>query len=304
MKNCVLLVDFNNLLFRTLHARDVYIKSEIPSWALWRFLVYDAVYQGIKNNENVMEVVLAIDDKNHWRKAYWKRYKESRKDKRDKTGLDWGKIFGVIKNYTRDIKHHMPFKVLKIRSAEADDIIAVISKDVQKQTDRNIVISSNDEDYIQLLSDRIKLWNPSKRNWAECDDPKDFLLKKLLTGQPKDDIFNVKTPDDWGLTEETKGKRKPGLGLATANKIINEGYKEWLEKNNLQDNFKRNKILIDFNYIPKTIQNRVLNAYHSYTYPPPKNIYPFFKKYKMRAYLKEFNTVEKYLLNLYDNIRY
>lgn len=304
MKNCVLLVDFNNLLFRTLHARDVYIKSEIPSWALWRFLVYDAIYQGIKNNENVIEVILAIDDKNSWRKTYWKRYKETRKSKREKTGLDWGKIFGVINNYNREIRHHMPFKMLKVRSAEADDIIAIIAMHIRKNSDWTCVISSNDEDFLQLSSEKTKIWNPNKRNFVSVDNPDDFLLRKFLMGQSKDDIFNVKTPDDWGLTEETKGKRKPGLGPAAAEKIISEGYEEWLETNDFEDNFRRNQILIDFNRIPNVIQNRVLNAYHNYNYPPPKNIYPFFKKFKMRAYLKEFNTVEKYLLNLYDDIRY
>jgi hypothetical protein len=127
-----------------------------------------------------------------------------------------------------------------------------------------------------------------------------FLTTKFLTGQSKDDIFNVKTPNNWGKTPETQGKRKPGLGAKTAEKIILEGVDKWLEDNNLEGNFKRNKVLIDFRLIPNTIKDRVLDAYYDYNFPPPKNIYPFFKKYGMRGFIEDFDYVESRLVKLYD----
>jgi 5'-3' exonuclease len=170
----LLLIDFNNLVFRTLLAKDVEIHSESPLLQLWKIMVFDSVYNAFTYNDKIDEIVLAIDAKRQWRKAYYPRYKENRKKNRDKSGLDWTFLFKVINQYIADIKHHMPFKVMQVRNLKT-----------------NCVITSNDEDYKQLISQKVKLWNPSKRKYVKCDDPKKFLTMKCLMGQSKDDIPNV-----------------------------------------------------------------------------------------------------------------
>jgi 5'-3' exonuclease len=291
----LLLIDFNNLVFRTLFAKDVEIHSESPLLQLWKIMVFDSVYNAFTYNDKIDEIVLAIDAKRQWRKAYYPRYKENRKKNRDKSGLDWTFLFKVINQYIADIKHHMPFKVMQVRSAEADDIIGTLVLNLKT----NCVITSNDEDYKQLISPKVKLWNPSKRKYVKCDDPKKFLTMKCLMGQSKDDIPNVKTPNDWGQTAETFDKRKPGLGPVTAEKIIAEGVDDWLEENDLKDRFKRNRILIDFEKIPHTIQDRTLDQYYDYNFPPPENMYKFFEKFEMRNYLENYHIVERMLMRLY-----
>jgi hypothetical protein len=287
----VLLVDFNNLLFRTLFAKDVAIKTPNPNYDLWRYLLYESVYLQIKHIR-ATEVVLAVDDPNSWRKSYFSRYKESRKSKREKQELDWKFVFNEMDSYLRDLKHHMPFKVIKVRSAEADDVIAVIAQTMS--SGEKCVISSNDEDYLQLCSKKVKIWNPTKRKFVHHNRPRQFLLEKILMGQSKDDIFNVKTPSDYPV-----GKRKPPMGPETVKKVLAGDVKKWLRENDYVGNFKRNQVLIDFNHIPVTIKNRVLDAYDQYNFPPPKNIYPFFKKYKMRGYQEDFHRVEATLMKLY-----
>jgi hypothetical protein len=294
MKN-VLLVDFHNLLFRIFFIKDVGGYTVNPEYSLWRYLVYESVYKMLYNIDDITEVVIAVDDKNSWRKSYFPRYKESRKKDRDKSDIDWDRLFEEMNNLVADLKHHMPFKVIKIRSAEADDIIAVISQEIGC----NCVVSSNDEDYLQLCSDRIKVWNPSKKKYSTCENTEKFIIKKCLTGQRKDDIFNVKMNNDWGLTEDTKGKRRPPLGEVTANKIMAGDYKKWLEDNELEDNFHRNRVLMDFNYIPQTIRKRVMDIYNNYRFPPPGNIYQFFKKYNMRGFLDDYTSVENKLMGFY-----
>ncbi len=287
----VLLVDFNNLLFRTLFAKDVAVKTPNPNYDLWRYLLYESVYLQIKHIR-ATEVVLAVDDPNSWRKSYFSRYKESRKSKREKQELDWKFIFSEMDSYLRDLKHHMPFKVIKIRSAEADDVIAVIAQTIS--TGERCVISSNDEDYLQLCSKRVKIWNPTKRKFVQHNRPRKFLLEKILMGQAKDDIFNIKTPSDYPV-----GKRKPPMGPETVKKVLAGDVKKWIMENDYLGNFKRNQVLIDFNHIPNTIRNRILEAYDQYNFPPPKNIYPFFKKYQMRGYQEDFHQVEARLMKLY-----
>ena len=203
------------------------------------------------------------------------------------------------------MKHYMPFKVVKIMSAEADDVIAVLCKHLKNKC----VIISNDEDYKQLNSNRVKIYHPTKKEYLPYTNPQDFVTEKIMIGQKKDDIFNIITPDDWGKTKETEGKRKPGFGPVAFNKVVNGiGIKEWLKtpyKNklcgevDLERNFKRNRILIDFNKIPSTISNRILNDYENSNFPPPSNMYQFFKIYNMRGFLEDFTQVENKLLQLY-----
>jgi hypothetical protein len=129
----------------------------------------------------------------------------------------------------------------------------------------------------------------------ECKDPEMFVIKKCLTGQSKDDIFNIKTPLNW-----PQGKRKPGFGDVSAQKVIEQGYQKWLIENKLEERFKINRILIDFNKIPNTIKTRILNTYNRYKLADPSNMYAFFDKNKMLSFLEDFSTVESKLLQLYN----
>jgi len=302
MKN-VVLIDFNNLCFRALFSKDVDIKND-PKFSLWRYFVFDSIYKTLWLDRNINEVVVAIDNKNTWRKAYFPRYKESRKKQRDDK-IDWECVFKEMVNLSRELKHHMPFKVLQIRSAEADDIIAVVSL----HTNNKCIIVSNDEDYNQLCSDRVKVYNPTKKKYIQCSNPQGFVIDKCLLGQPKDDIFNVITPDNWGKTEQTEGKRKPGFGEKALREVKTIGYKKWLSDRGRykkydvevdpEKNFHRNRVLIDFQKIPNTIVDRVMDQYLNTTYPPPDNIYQFFKKHNMREYLEKYHMVENRLMKMY-----
>jgi len=291
------LFDYNNLCFRCFFTGDVNAASGLPEYAMWRYLVTTSLLEPLNKDNTVNEIIVAVDSKDSWRKIFYKRYKENRLTNRSKqVEIDWDTFFYEMDVLRTEISEYLPLKVLKVKKAEADDIIAVLSRYIDNDY---IIINSNDRDYLQLCSDKVKLWNPNKRSFEKCDDPKRFLLEQCLMGQSKDNIFNVKTSSDWGLTKQTEGKRKPGLGPKTAEKIIKEGYEKWLSDNNLNENFKRNKILIDFNCIPKTIQKSIKDKYDEYILPDPKNMYYFFEKYGMRGFMDDFNKLEYKLLRLY-----
>jgi hypothetical protein len=203
-----------------------------------------------------------------------------------------------------DLKHYLPFKVLKIKNCEADDIIAVLTMELDKFK-WNVV--SNDEDYIQLV-DYADVYNPKNKEYRVCKNVEKFLTEKTLMGQSKDDIFNVKTPSDWGLTSETEGKRKPGFGIKSCEKIMKGDLKKWLEDGynhkdygyvDLEKNYKRNRVLIDFAYIPVVLRKRIVESYNNYNFPPPENILKFLEKHGMRHYLENFVSTERKLLELY-----
>lgn len=296
MKN-VALFDLNNLAIRTFFVNDVGGHTVNPDFKLWKYMTFNSIYQSMFRIENLSEIIVAVDDRHSWRKMYFPRYKESRKPTRDKSDVDWDSFYAELSSFVEELRTHIPFKVIGVQSAEADDVIGILT--LNKKEDDDYFIISNDEDFLQLCSNKVKIYNPSKQTYMECNDIEEFIVLKSLTGQSKDDIFNIKTPLDWGLTEETKGKRKPGFGVKSAEKVIKNGYEKWIKENKLEERFELNRNLIDFKKIPNTIKARVLGVYNGYKMADVENIYKFFKNNEFRGFLDEFEKVENMLLKLY-----
>jgi len=290
--------DFNNLAFRCFFTKDVEISSPRPNFQIWKYLVFNSIYKSLFK-QKTDEVILAVDDTNSWRKVYFPRYKESRKKNRDKQkDIDWKQLYGEMSAYTDEIKKLLPFKVIKVGRCEADDIIVVLTKEMVPE--KKVTIISNDEDYTQLLYlPNVKIFNPYKADFVKRDDADMFVIEKCFIGQKKDDIFNVKTPSDWGLTEETKGKKKPGFGPSAFQKVVEYGWEKWLEENGLSENFKRNRILMDFNMIPSSISSKIIQKYKEYEMPSADGIYQFIKLNGFREYLENFSATESQLIRLF-----
>jgi len=310
-----LLFDLNNLMMRNLFNGDVGASTETPDYNLWKFLIFDQIYQAFTRFKDINEVILAIDDKESWRKLLFSRYKESRKKKRS-TDVDFKMVFDQYHKFCNDIKSSIPFKVIKIRRAEADDVIAILSKHINN----NAIIMSNDQDFIQLIDgEKIKLYNPVKSEYITINqkDKENKMNKLFLTGQAKDDIFNVKTPNDYPTDY-----RKPPLGEKTADKIIEQGLAffllkecelkkgEEIDSNGKktykyhrlflpEDNFIRNKSLIDFSFIPVLLSDIIKKKYDNYELPDPNNMYRFFMDNGWTGYLDNYSVTENKLLKLY-----
>ena len=308
-KDVTLLFDFNNLVIRSFFgAKEITEDHHDIQWGLLFYNVFNSIYTTLWKFQNVEEVILAIDDSNSWRKSFYNRYKESRKVKKKESKIDWKELYVMMHKLASELKHHMPFKILKVKSAEADDIIGVLTKYFRNPC----VIIARDEDYFQCFAKHrnLRVYDPISQilyTKEDIGDIKDFLLKLVFCGQKKDDIPNIITPNDWGLTEETKGKNRPGFGEKTFEKVkgdikgfINKGYKNKLYGEvDLRKNLKRNRILMDFDKIPDTIVDRILDAYNnSHNLPPIENILLWFEKYSMRSFIENIHKIESKLQEL------
>ena len=122
------------------------------------------------------EVVICCDGRKYWRKEFFEYYKGMRKSNREKSDLDWGLIFDTLSEMRTDIAKYFPYKVLHIDRAEADDIIAVITKYAQDnlliqqglvEEPQKILILSSDKDFKQLqLYPTVKQWSPMQRKYV------------------------------------------------------------------------------------------------------------------------------------------
>jgi len=56
--------------------------------------------------------------------------KGTRKKDREKSNFNWSQIFEVLNEIRDEIRLHMPYTVMEVDGAEADDIISVMTKQV------------------------------------------------------------------------------------------------------------------------------------------------------------------------------
>lgn len=88
----------------------------------------------------------------------------------------------------------LPVTVMAIDYIEADDTIAYLSMDTFK--DSNVTIMSTDKDFLQLASDRIKIWSPTKKKIFDCTQILDqygitcnnFIFYRIMEGDISDNI--------------------------------------------------------------------------------------------------------------------
>lgn len=290
--------DANNLAVRNLFGPDVLIldpndKKNVldTNYELLKFRMFDSIYKSLFRVQGVREVVLAMDDRRSWRKLYWTKYKAQRKVNREKLNLDWDAYFDMYEDFMQELKSHTPFKVIKAKDSEADDVIGALVH--AKPQDFHII--STDKDFLQLSSKRVEIFNPLKKAYVDHPNPEMFLIQECLCGQAKDNIFNVKTPLD-----HPDGKRKPGFGEKAFEKVISTGIEKWFDENEgTRERYEFNRNLMDMKRIPEEIKRRIFREYDGYKMTNPDNIYKFIEEHKWPEYLSNFTNVENKLMELY-----
>lgn len=188
-----------------------------------------------------------------WRIKEFPEYKRNRKNtcKFQNRKYNIGNIFRhVYSNLYPKLCDKYGIKVVKVATAEADDVIAVLSKKIHEEDPRRlIVIITNDNDFLQLINSKGKvyIWSLQNNllNTKVGDNPYVQLVYKILTGDSSDNIppcFDRCDPDLL-------------YRMCTDPDVLKhymERYPVFYEK------FRRNRRLIDFDCIPDDIQETIL----------------------------------------------
>jgi len=91
---------------------------------LFRHMILNSLRSNrTKFNEKFGELVICCDDKNFWRKQTFPYYKANRKKNRDQSGIDWSTVFNTLNKVRDEIENFFPYKVIRVETAEADDVI-------------------------------------------------------------------------------------------------------------------------------------------------------------------------------------
>jgi len=107
----------------------------------------------------------------------------------------------------------LPITTITLDYVEADDIISYVAQHVVENGGESIIYST-DKDFLQLVGDGIKVWNPVRKKTyipeTVLEDytihPNNFLLYRALTGDTSDNLPGIK-----GLGMKTLLKFMPGF---------------------------------------------------------------------------------------------
>tara|TARA_Y100000817_G_scaffold307121_1_gene293172 strand:+ start:205 stop:1047 length:843 start_codon:yes stop_codon:yes gene_type:complete len=223
------------------------------------------------------EVIICCDSTNYWRKKVFPQYKINRKRTKQYQTRDWDLIFTCLNQVRDELKESFPYIVLQVDTTEADDIIAIIC---QMEQEDNIIVSG-DKDFLQLQKhDGVNQYSPNRRDMITVDNPEQFKKLHIMRGDSGDGVPNFLSPDN---TFADQIRQKP-----LSNKKLNE----WSNMEpeifcdiDMMKGYKRNRQLVDLDYIPEDIREKILSEYKyqlNNGYGDRSKLLPYFIKHQLK----------------------
>ena len=203
VNNRVLIVDGLNLYLRAFAVNGALNDNGVPVGGLTGFLRSLAYAIREVNPTRVIVVYDGVGGSQRRRKIH-PEYKTNRKPGKRITRWDAFKNATEEKEamkiqFSRLIEYldFLPINVISIDRIEADDTIAYIAHTL---LDQDVTIMSADQDFLQLVNERITVWSPIKKKFYTprmvMDDygvpAHNFLMYKVLMGDKSDNITGVK----------------------------------------------------------------------------------------------------------------
>lgn len=223
------------------------------------------------------EMVLCADSRHYWRKDHFPWYKGHRKHAREKSDLDFQLIYETLDEMKAELKEHFPWVLLEVQNAEADDLVACMSKYLQtNETIRQgvyddepqpILIISSDGDFGQLQKyPTVSQWNPQHKKWVKVSNAADFLIEHICEGDAGDNVPNILTSDQWAKDRASNAEakvRQTPFRKARFDEFYEKGI-EACKSEAERINWSRNKTLVDLDCIPDALYNTIIDTYKTY----------------------------------------
>ena len=280
----MILIDFTQIAIGSLMVAINRGGQEVDDTLVRHLVLNNLRYYRSRFTEKYGELVICCDSKHYWRRDYFPNYKANRKKDRESSGYDWDYIFTTLNSVRDEIKEYFPYKVIEIYGAEADDIIAILTKQVQDDPDT--IIISSDKDFIQLHGFHVKQYSPVSKKLINDTSPLEYLREHIIKGDRSDGVPNVLSPDDT-FTESKRQKPIRKTMLIT----LTEAMDKWEPKDLFQlakcnrdtwvRNWQRNETLIDLGKIPQDIRDKILREFNNAPTGDRSKLFNYFVEKKL-----------------------
>ena len=226
--------------------------------------------------EEYGEIILAYDSKHYWRRDFFPYYKKNRRKARDNDNNNWEQIFECLNTIKQELKDYLPYKHLEVQGAEADDIIAVLAKNI----DEKMMIVSGDKDFIQLHKyKQVRQYSPILKKIINGDNPIDYIKVHILKGDSSDGIPNVLSNDNVFV----EGLRQRPLSKKKIEAWKDGEFEGTTATQEVMRNYERNKKLIDLDNVPVELSENILKTFHEAPCGDRSKILSFFINSRLKT---------------------
>lgn len=264
----MILCDLNQVLFAAVLTETIGAKNKQPiSEKYLRHIILNMIRSYSKQFSQKYGDMILCCDSNSWRKKAFPYYKANRKKSRDESDINWPEIFSHLNKIREELKEHLPYRVIAVDGAEADDIIALLA--ARYSPSEEILILSSDKDFPQLQKYKnVYQYHPVKSRFIQTSDPAMFLKEHILRGDSGDGIPNFLSSDTVFVTDERQkpiSKKKMAVWLSSDPNVF-------CNTDIMKRGYARNKLLVDLDCTPEPIKDAIVEAYNNSTKNPKSKI--------------------------------
>ena len=248
-------------------------KAQPLSLGLARHIILKSISKyNLQFKKKYGNIVITCDSKHYWRKDIFPYYKCKRAKARDDSEIDWNIVYEYVNTVKEELTEWMPWPVLEVYGAEADDIIMTL---VPKTNGENVMIISRDHDLKQLQTfPHVEQYNPVEDRMEVCEDPSRFIFDHVVKGDVGDSIPNI-----WSVENSfALGIRQKPATQKRIDPIWNNG--NITVPDELRDRYILNEKLVAYYSIPPDLKINILEEYNKQS-GKKKDILKYFMKYRL-----------------------
>jgi len=284
----MIVVDFNQTAISSFMA-EVRGRTDVEvNVPLLRHMILNAI-RGYKKRFGAEygDLVIACDNRHYWRRKVYPHYKSHRRKVRDDSGFDWGSIFEALNAIRNEIDEFLPYPVIDVNGAEADDVIGTLAAYSQTAKEgvlfeeaEPFLIISGDHDFNQLQKwSNVKQYSPVKKKFITItESPQAVLLEHIITGDKGDGVPNMLSDDDTFV----EGKRQKPIRKALLEQWKTMQREDFIT-GDMAAGYVRNKQLVDLSMTPQEIQDDIVASYKAQQGKDKSQLLNYFIKFKLKG---------------------
>jgi 5'-3' exonuclease len=208
----------------------------------------------------------------------------------------------------------LPVTLISIDNIEADDTIAYLTTDVYRPKGSEVIIMSDDKDFVQLVDDKVSLWRPVEKKYYTPKEVLDrfgipahnFIHYKVFMGDASDNIKGIN-----GIGIKTMQSKLPLLledNIVTIEDVL-EYCRVRKDEHKMYRTVLDNEVAIRLNWQLMSLEDLDIAANYKLTIAsiadraiPKLNTYQFKKMFMLDKAYTAIPNVDTWLSNSFNTL--